>query len=119
MTQNNLKEYRDQFTAEMWRSGKRMSGETFHAWLEEMVEKWGGDYATIHRFFQEIKQTHCKENNLNPRTLSNNEYVTITKRIEDAFVKVAEYDRERDKKTIKKTIGKKIKRIIRWLIGNE
>jgi len=75
------------WTADHWRTGKNLRGETYHAWLSELVEKFDLDYPTLNRFFEEIKRSHAEENNLNFHNLSNEAYIAITKRVEEVIEK--------------------------------
>lgn len=76
----------EQWTANQWRTGINLRGETFHAWLTEMVEKYDLEYGTLNRFYEEIRRDYMKENNITAMVnVHNKDYVAITKRVEDAL----------------------------------
>jgi hypothetical protein len=108
-------EYKDRFTANMWRNGTLMQGETFHAWLEEMTEKSGLDYPHMHSFYQEVKEIYCREEGKHKDHLQHPDLIAITKRVEDAVAKQLAYQAEKEKERKKHPIERKIRQIIRLL----
>jgi hypothetical protein len=105
--------YTDKFTADQWRNGTYLRGETYHTWLTEMVEKCDLDYASLNHFYDEIKQTYCKERGLIPENLHNQDYVAITKRVEEAIEKWNEWKIMKGKKPFWRRLIQPIIRLIR------
>lgn len=79
------------YTAQMWRDGSNLRGETFHLWLEEISAKSGMDLPHCRMFYEEIKETYRHENDISEDGMRNEDYVKLTARIEEAVATAEEY----------------------------
>lgn len=84
-----------EFTADQWRDGTYLRGETFHLWLTELKDKYGLDYGLVYQFYQDIRFTYMQENDIEEiGDLHNSDYVKINQRIEIALENYSKHPEE-------------------------
>lgn len=79
-------------TADEWRNGTNLRGETYHLWLKELAETYSMEISTIARFYQEITKCYREENNMEgDKHLKNKDYPEINDRVEKAVETLATF----------------------------
>ena len=109
-----LKKMPKEYTAQMWRDGSNMRGETFHLWLEELHASSGLTLYVLNQLFDDAREHYMFEKGMIRDQLSDNDEIAISKRMEEALTKADEiYQKHRG--AIPRHSFSSLKRLLRRL----
>lgn len=79
----HLKNLKNRYSADDWRTGKNLRGETYHLWLTELKEKYDMEYPSLNLLYEDATKRYKYEQGI--EDLGNRDYVFISRQIEDAL----------------------------------